>query len=396
MKIVIYVESEIGNRSQSVRGQASWLWWEKFAIPEHGLGAHELIAGVAMIRIRPEVSGLLKAGDADAVTTALQVALELEFATIPPYLYAMWSLGSGSANSAVTQIIKSVIHDEMRHLAMAANIINALGGTPVLASPDHIPRYPHELPGSVEHDLVVGLAPFSVALVQNAFMVIEQPEHPLQFHAAAALAADEPMTIGQFYRTILATITGLGDGAFSGPPGNQVALDGVVTVTDVTTAEQAINTIIDQGEGTATSPIESAGTNLPGTDFAHYYRFAEIVHGRKLIPNPDAGPSTPPDQQFIFGTDVTDVIPVPTGVLAAPVNPTAAGYAEGSAARTACDDFNAAYTSMLKTLQAVFTGQPDQLGGAVGAMFSLQTKAARMMAATPPAGPSFEWRDIST
>jgi len=349
--------------------------------------------GLAMIRIRPEVSNQLKAGDAGAVTTALQVALELEFATIPPYLYAMWSLGSGSANSAVSQIIKSVIHDEMRHLAMVANIINALGGTPVLASPDHIPRYPHELPGSVEHDLVVGLAPFSVGLVQNTFMVIEQPEQPLQFHVAAALAADEPMTIGQFYRTILHTIDHLGAGAFSGPPDNQVALDGVVTVTDVATAEQAINTIIDQGEGTAASPIESAGTNLPGTDFAHYYRFAEIVHGRKLMPNPDAGPSTPPDQQFIFGGDV---IPVPTGVLAVPVNPTAAGYPEGSAARTACDDFNATYTSMLKMLQTVFTGQPDQLGDAVGAMFSLQGKATRMMAATPSAGPSFEWREAST
>jgi bacterioferritin (cytochrome b1) len=349
--------------------------------------------GSVMIRIRPEVSSPLKTRDAGAVTTALQVALELEFATIPPYLYAMWSLGSGSANSGVAKIIKSVIHDEMRHLAMVANIINALGGTPVLASPDHIPRYPHELPGSVEHDLIVGLAPFSVDLVQNTFMVIEQPEHPLQFHVAAALDADEPMTIGQFYRTILAIIGDLGPGAFSGPPDRQVALDGVVTVTDATTAEQAISTIIDQGEGTATSPVESAGTNLPGTDFAHFYRFSEIVHGRKLIPNPDAGPSTPPDQQFIFGPDV---IPAPTGVLAAPANPTAAGYPEGSAARTACDDFNATYTSMLKTLQTVFTGRPDQLGSAVGAMFSLQAKATQMMAATPPAGPSFEWRDTST
>jgi bacterioferritin (cytochrome b1) len=349
-----------------------------------------------MIRIRPEVSGLLKARDAGAVTTALQVALELEFATIPPYLYAMWSLGSSSANAAVAQIIRSVIGQEMRHLAMVANIINALGGTPVFDSPDHIPRYPHELPGAVEHDLIVGLEPFSIDLVRDKFMVIEQPESPLQFHAEAALAADEPMTIGEFYRTILTTIDHLGDGAFSGPPGNQVALDGVVTVTDKTTAEQAINTIIDQGEGTVGSPIESAGTNLPGTDFAHYYRFAEIVHGAHLIPNPAAGPSASPDQQFIFGP--AD-IPVPTGVLAAPVNPTAAGYAEGSAARTACDDFNASYTSMLKLLQTVFTGQPDQLsafpGGAVSAMFSLQTKAKAMMTATPPSGPSFEWRDTS-
>ena len=39
-----------------------------------------------MIRIRPEVSGLLQARDAHAVAAALQAAIELEHATIPPYL----------------------------------------------------------------------------------------------------------------------------------------------------------------------------------------------------------------------------------------------------------------------------------------------------------------------
>src|SRR5512146_1643345 len=196
-----------------------------------------LLRGAAMIRIRPEVSGLLKARDASAVLAALQFALELEHATIPPYLYAMWSLGTSSTNSAAARIIRSVVNEEMRHLATVANIINALGGTPVFDSPSVLPHYPGPLPGAVEEGLSVGLAPSSRDLVEKTFMVIEQPEHPLEFPALAA-AADEPMTIGQFYRAIRATIDGLGDSAFTGPPGNQVTPDmvsGVVAVTNVAT-----------------------------------------------------------------------------------------------------------------------------------------------------------------
>jgi hypothetical protein len=342
-----------------------------------------------MIRIRPDVSALLEARDTGSVISALQVALELEFATIPPYLYAMWSLGTSSANSAAARIIKSVVGEEMRHLATVANIINALGGTPVFDSPAHIPHYPGPLPGSVENDLAVGLAPFSIDLVQDTFMVIEQPEHPLEFPALAA-NADEPVTIGQFYRQIRDIIAGLGDTAFSGPPDRQVTTDmvaGVVAVTGTDSAEQAIDMIIGQGEGTATSPGE-----VVGSDVAHFYRFAEIVHGHKLIPNPNAGPSDPPDQQFTYGGAA---IAAPTGVLAAPVNPTTAGYPDGSAARQASADFNLTYTAMLKAFQDVFSGQPDQISGTISTMFALQSKATAMMAGTPPAGPTFEWQEAS-
>jgi rubrerythrin len=342
-----------------------------------------------MIRIRPEVSGLLKAGDASAVLTSLQFALELEHATIPPYLYAMWSLGTSSANSAAARIIRSVVNEEMRHLATVANLINALGGTPVFDSPSVLPHYPGPLPGTVEEGISVGLAPFSRNLVENIFMVIEQPEHPLEFQALAA-AADEPMTIGQFYRQIRAVIGDLHDSAFTGPPGNQVTPDtvsGVVAVTDVATATQAIDTIISQGEGTETAPGE-----VVGTDFAHYYRFAEIVKGRKLVPNPAAGPSDPPDQQFTYtGAEIA----APTGVIAAPVNPTTAGYPEGSAARQASIDFNVTYTGMLKAFQDAFSGHPDQISDTVSTMISLQSKATAMMALTPPAGPTFEWQPAS-
>jgi hypothetical protein len=347
-----------------------------------------------MIRIRPEVSGLLQARDAHAVAAALQAAIELEHATIPPYLYALYSLGSG-VNSAVADIIQSVVVEEMLHLTLVANILNGLGGNPVFDSPSLIPHYPGPLPGSVEGELVVGLAPCSIDLVKNTFMVIEQPEHPLVF-PAEVMTAGEPVTIGQFYRTIRATIAELGDEAFSRQPRNQVTtslMKDIVVVTDVASACRAIDTIIDQGEGAATTPDE-----IVGTDYAHYYRFAEIANGRRLIRNPEAGPSTPPDQQYIYGGDL---IPLdPAQIFAVPANPTAATYLDGSPARKACVTFNYTYTGLLKCLHASFNGEPSELQAATGIMMSLRQQAIDMMAGTTtagtPAGPTFEWQPVNS
>ncbi len=63
-------------------------------------------------------------------------------------------------------------------------------------------------------------------------------------------------------------------------------------IKNVSTASQAINIIVEQGEGTTTTPSDLEG------QFAHY-RFAEIFNGRALIKNPKAGPITPPDQRYI-------------------------------------------------------------------------------------------------
>ncbi len=346
-----------------------------------------------MIRIRPEVSNLLHAHDADAVVAALQVAIELEHATIPPYLYALYSLGSG-ANSAAADIIQSVVAEEMLHLTLAANILNGLGGNPKFDSPSLMPHYPGPLPGSVEGELVVGLAPCSRDLVKNTFMVIEQPEHSLGSQAEA-ITPGEPVTIGQFYKTIRATIVELGDKAFSRQPRNQVTtslMKDAVAVTDVATACRAIDTIIDQGEGTARTPSE-----VFGTDYAHYYRFAEIAKGRRLIRNPEAGPSTPPDQQYIYRGDPVTLDPAQ--IFAVPTNPTTAKYADGSPARQACVSFNYLYTSLLKCLHATFNGEPSELQAAVGIMMSLRQQAIDMMAGVTtagiPTGPTFEWQPVN-
>jgi hypothetical protein len=284
-----------------------------------------------------------------------------------------------------------VVTEEMLHLALAANLLNSVGGRPLLDNPALLPRYPGPLPGTVDDGLIVGLAPFSVALVRDTFMRIEQPERSLDFGAADP-AADEPLTIGQFYRRIRTTLVSLGEGAFTGKRHHQVTTDllpGAISVTGVTSACQAIDTIIDQGEGTLISPLE-----VVGTDVAHYYRFAEIVHGRRLIRNPAAGQKTPPDQRYAYAGD-----PVPVhqaAVRNAPLNPTMAAYPAESSARHACKAFNYTYTGLLKTLHATFNGTPRELKSAIGLMGSLQQQATDMMAGTStggaPVGPSFEWQ----
>lgn len=345
-----------------------------------------------MIRVHPKVSALLAHGDVHGVRDALQAAIELEHSVIPPYLYALYSLAPGGS-TAVSGIIRSVVNEEMLHLTLAANLLSAVGGRPVLDSPEVLPRYPGPLPGTVDDGLIVGLAPFSVSLVRDTFMVIEQPERPLDFGGAAPDQDDgEPLTIGQFYRRIRTTLVALGEGAFTGRRHHQVTTDllpGAIAVTGLASACHAIDTIIDQGEGTFTSPLEVTGPNV-----AHYYRFAEIAHGRRLIRNPAAGPKAPPSQRYVYAGDPVTVNPA--GIRHAPLNPKLAAYPAGSAAQRACQAFNYTYTSLLKSLHATFNGTPRELKSAIGLMGSLQRQATDMMRGTAtggdPVGPSFEWQ----
>lgn len=343
-----------------------------------------------MIRLRADVAAGLDADDRASVHAALQTAIQLELSTIPPYLYALYSLVPGQ-NRAVAAIVESVVVEEMLHLTLAANVLNALDGSPVLGGPDVVPRYPGPLPGAVEGDLVVGLAPCSIALVRDVFMAIEQPEDPLEFPEGVA-AAEGPLTIGQFYERIKGAIVALGDGAFTGDRRRQVGpgrMDEAVVVTDVASASRAIDTIVDQGEGTRTEPLE-----VVGRDYAHYYRFAEIVHGRRLVANPAAGPDAPADQRFVYGGDPVPFDPA--GVFAAPTNPTAAAYADASAAQKANRTFNYTYTNTLQALDEVFNGAPGRLDAAIGLMMSLEQQAVDMMSGAVTGGacvgPTFEYQ----
>src|SRR4051794_22590261 len=77
----------------------------------------------------------------------LQWALEIEHGTLPPYLCALYSIKEG-ANAEAARIVQSVFMEEMLHLTLAANLMNAVGGTPRIDTPSMLPEFPTYLPHS--------------------------------------------------------------------------------------------------------------------------------------------------------------------------------------------------------------------------------------------------------
>ena len=104
----------------------------------------------------------------------LQTAIELEHSTIPPYLTALASI-KYNYNPEIHSIIKTIVIQEMMHLALAANILNAVGGSPVLYAKGFIPDYPSRLPGGIQPEMVVPIERLSMGLIRNIFMQIEEP-----------------------------------------------------------------------------------------------------------------------------------------------------------------------------------------------------------------------------
>ena len=210
---------------------------------------------------------------------ALQTAMQLEFATIPPYLCAQWSINSDP--SGVAGMIQNIVIQEMVHFALAGNMLSAIKGTPNIANAGFVPSYPtNALPGGVPQKLAVDLQPLSLDQLQ-VFMQIENPEFP----PIAVTAGPPPATIGAFYDTIFkgfAVVNPTIDpnakfidfSAIISPPPQTVQIK---TITD---AQNAITTIKTEGEGTQGSPDEPPSD---GSTFAHYYAFKQIFIGKTLV-----------------------------------------------------------------------------------------------------------------
>jgi hypothetical protein len=303
------------------------------------------------------------------------------------------------ANDAIGDLIRSIVFEEMAHMTLACNILNAIGGAPVIDQPGFIPTYPGPLPGGVDASLTVGLEAFSKKVVKSVFMEIEEPELPNEFPSAAADSTQT--TIGMFYTTVSDAIGRAGPSLFASPSNPQVtgvfSQFGVTAITDVASAQAAIETIIDQGEGTQRNPMDAVEG---GGEPAHYYRFAEIWHGNRLVST--GAPSTAPvKEQYAYrGTEIPFD---PTGVRPARANPTETTLPVAPGVpnpRLACQTFNYTYTSLLKFLHTTFNGDPSAIEPAIGLMESLKEQVIALMAIPlgdgTNAGPSFEYTPVLT
>ncbi len=339
-----------------------------------------------MIRIDPKfIEGIKSAASAADLHYYLQKSVELEHSTIPPYLTAMFSL-KPARNRKIAELIRSVLIEEMLHMTIAANILIATGGSPQINTADFVPKYPGPLPLNIG-DLTVGIEAFSIQLVNNIFMAIEEPEHPIP------VSKDESAqfaTIGAFYDAIKGKIRELGDGVFvktTAPP--QVVTSQwfpeqkLFVITDVESACRAIDVIKIEGEGTSATPFQSPG------DPAHYYKFGEIVAGREIVQTSSG-----------YAYDGAPILFDSAGVWPLKPNCRIADFARGTQARTRIEQFAYAYSTLLNALHQTFNGNPSKLDSAIGMMYDLRVLAVALMQTDPgdesglTVGPSYEYVSV--
>lgn len=328
----------------------------------------------------------------DDLREHLQWAIELEHSTLPPYLCALYSLDP-ERNRAAVEVVGSVFTEEMLHLALAANLLNAVGGRPRLDTPGMLPPHPRRLPHG-DRSLELSLLPFGADAL-HMFLRIEQPAPP-----GGKAEGDDYQTIGQFYAAIeeglrhLCARLGERD-VFSGDPARQ--LTGVhfrhtggrlIAVEDLGSALAALEEIVEQGEGTARGEVWDGDRDAFHPDreeVAHYYRFQELRVGRRFRRGDT--PQTGPTGEAI-AVDLAAVQPMRR-------NPRLAEHAPGSAIRTAQEEFNHTYSAVLNLLDQAFNGSPRLIAVAMGSMYTLRAQARALMRMPDgegtTAGPTFDY-----
>ncbi len=303
----------------------------------------------------------------------LELAIKVELSTIPPYLFAMYSIEDQQSEAAL--LIRSIVAEEMLHAALCANLLLAVGGRPPFATTALISVYPgllsHHIP-----PLELNLEPASISLVENVLMRIEQPE----VHGAPA-EPDAYETLGQFYHALEIAFAELSErfDLFADPQAEcqlsdpafyqPVAFDaedsgGLMLVEDLESAQAAIEVIVHQGEGLSTERWADPAHQ----ELTHYAKLLQIAEGRSPL----------------------------GAVRALRTNPRTSGYPEEL--RPVSDLFNACYRYLFFILADLYGEHPDKgpgVGRLYGLMAGTMSSIAHYLVEQPLgngefAGPTFE------
>lgn len=333
----------------------------------------------------------------------LQKAVELEWATIPPYLTALYSIQPGK-NAMAASIIRSIAMEEMLHLLLAGNLLSSIGGS-VRLGRDNMPEYPLQLEfkgQKFKNRLFdISLAAFSKDTIE-IFLQIELPDGwnqgPIPFDHIEVPG----YTVGEFYRGIkndLADICqAFGEkNVFTGRKSNQVSEEYFwkgggtpIVVTNLFEAEKAIDLIIEQGEGTSESAAVEAFHFFNTEEVPHYFRFNEIYYGQ--LYNKTDDPHKPPTG-LVIEVDYKGVLPIKT-------NCKSSDLLQFSDLSYLNNLFNTNYSTMLSQLEKGFNGNPSAFYTAIlNGMRKLSAVATNLMQLPIPnvgknAAPSFEWNEM--
>jgi hypothetical protein len=340
----------------------------------------------------------------EALIYMLCQAAELEHGIMCQYLFAAFSLKQRPDEGlepeeleAVTRWRRTISHvatEEMLHLTLVKNVLSAIGAAPHLTRPN-LPAPAHHYPAGVNLTLV----PFGEPALQH-FLFLERPEGmalegaagiDAPVHEAVPLLPEGDIvpqlqdfeTVGHLYRSIEQGVVHLAEkfgerNLFVGPPRAQATSTDfrwpeLVAVTDVASAQRALDTILEQGEG-ARGHWEAA----------HFGEFVRILdeYRRMLASNPGFDPVRPVIFAKVRRGEHDDSIPV-----------------IGDRVTSQCTDlFNVSYEILLQLLERYFahTEETDaQLATLSGAALTLMLGVLRPLGdliTTLPVGPEHPGR----
>jgi hypothetical protein len=362
---------------------------------------HGPLASVLEVRRGPDDAHTGGLEHREALIYTLGKAAELEHLVMLQYLFAAFSLKQSTdegltpdALAAVKRWRKTLLEigeQEMLHLALVQNLLTAVGAAPRLARPN-FPMPAYAYPAGVRIELV----PFGEAALRH-FAFLERPDGmdvqdsdgfaaiaqavalPHDDHDQIVPQLQEFDTIGQLYRSIEAGLEYL-DGRlgsrrlFIGPPNAQATEEHfrwpeLIPVTDLDSARQAIDTIVEQGEGARGEWRD-----------AHFGRLLGILD--EYLELKAADPGFEPARPVV----AANVRPQQTGVLVPLIT---------DPGTTRCMDLlNVSYEVMLQLLSRYFAHTdetPEQLevlaNVSVGLMYTA-IKSLGTVVTTLPVGPS--------
>jgi hypothetical protein len=290
----------------------------------------------------------------------LSEASELEHMVMLAYLFAAFSLKTDAGEGLTEEqlqavrrwerVISEVASQEMLHLALASNLLTAIGGAPHFSRPNFPQSAKYYPPG---FDLA--LMPFSERAL-GRFVFYERPEGMEHDAPELELASEviaplipggvvpheqEFATVGHLYRGIEQGFRRLVEKhgeqkVFVGPPEAQATWryfwwPELVAVTHLESAQAAIASIVEQGEG-ARSDRDDAHFGMFLRVLVEYLEFKER--------DPDFEPARPVTPAWVRPPGDAK-LPNPTLIT----DPTTAGVA---------DLFNATYEVMLQMLVRFF------------------------------------------
>jgi hypothetical protein len=370
-----------------------------------GAGRGRLSEVLAMRGGRAEPEAPFVIEHREALIYMLCQAAELEHGIMCQYLFAAFSLKHGADEGltpeeleAVTRWRRTIAHvatEEMLHLALVQNVLSAIGAAPHLTRPN-LPAPAHHYPAGVNLTLV----PFGERALQH-FMFLERPEGmelegakgiDAPVHEAVPLMAEGDIvpqlqdfaTIGHLYRSIEHGLAHLADkfgerNLFVGPPRAQATSTNfrwpeLVAVTDLASAQQALDTILEQGEG--------ARGHWEAAHFGEFVRILDEYRGM-LAANPAFDPVRPVMFATVRRGEHGDSIPL-----------------IGDRVTSRCTDlFNVSYEILLQILERYFahTEETDaQLGTLANAAVTVMGGVLRPLGnliTTLPVGPEHPGRN---